>query len=263
MNEETYYKDHWVEIEPERIEAYEQMFEWRPQSAPLLEPAALAPGQTVIDYGCGPGGLSVELARRVAPNGRVHGVDLNKLFLERARARAKRDGVEAGIDWHHTDGDRIPLDARLADRLVCKNVMEYVPDVAATLAEFRRVLKPGGLAHVIDSDWGLLVVEPLGAERIAELFEAAKPAYKTPHIGRKLWGAMRAAGFSDVKVKILASADTKGLMAPIVFNMLGYARDSGRLSQATRDALVADLKKSLADGTFLLILPQFLVTGTA
>jgi hypothetical protein len=74
---------------------------------------------------------------------------------------------------------------------------------------------------------------------------------------------MREAGFSDVKLKILASADTRGLMAPIVFNMLGYARDSGRLPQATRDALVADLKKSLADGTYLLILPQFLVTGTA
>ena len=41
MNRETYYKDHWVEIEPERIDAYEQMFEWRPQSAPLLEPAEL------------------------------------------------------------------------------------------------------------------------------------------------------------------------------------------------------------------------------
>lgn len=263
MNDETYYRDHWVEIEPERIEAYEQMFEWRPQNAPLLEPAELAPGQTVIDYGCGPGGLAVELARRVAPDGLVHGVDLNKAFLERARLRAKRDGVEARIEWHHTDGDRIPLDARLADRLVCKNVMEYVPDVAATLAEFHRVVKPGGLAHVIDSDWGLLAVEPIGAERIAELFEAAKPAYKTPLIGRKLWGAMRSAGFSDVKVKILASADTKGFTAPIVFNMMSYARASGRLSKPALDALAADLKKSLSDGTFLLILPQFLVTGTA
>lgn len=263
MNRETYYKDHWVEIEPERIDAYEQMFEWRPQSAPLLEPAELAPGQTVIDYGCGPGGLAVELARRVAPGGRVHGVDLNPLFLERARERAKRDGVEALIELHRTDGDRIPLDSRLADRLVCKNVMEYVPDVAATLAEFRRVLTPGGLAHVIDSDWGLLAVEPIGAERIAELFEAAKPAYKTPLIGRKLWGAMHGAGFSDVKVKIVASADTKGFTAPIVFNMMSYARASGRLPKAWLDALAADVKKSLADGTFLLILPQFLVTGTA
>ncbi len=263
MNDATYYKDHWVQIEPERLEAYEQMFEWRPQNAPLLEPAQLAPGQTVVDYGCGPGGLAVELARRVAPTGRVHGVDLNAAFLERAAARAKRDGVEKLISWHKCDGDKLPLDSALADRLVCKNVMEYVPDVAATLAEFRRVLKPGGLAHVIDSDWGFFAVEPLGAERMAELFAAASPAYKTPHIGRKLYGAMRAAGFQDVKVQILASADVKGRMSPIVFNMLGYARDSGRLPPAKLAALVADVKQSLADGTFVLILPQFLVTGRA
>ncbi len=200
---DTYYRDHWVEIEPERLEAYEQMFEWRPQNAPLLEPAQLEPGQVVVDYGCGPGGLAVELARRVAPKGRVHGVDLNRAFLERAAARAKRDGVEARISWHHSVDECIPLEAQCADRVVCKNVMEYVPDVAATLTEFRRVLRPGGLAHVIDSDWGLFAVEPLGAERMAELFEAAKPAYRTPHIGRKLWGALRAAGFANVEVKIL------------------------------------------------------------
>jgi hypothetical protein len=48
-----------------------------------------------------------------------------------------------------------------------------------------------------------------------------------------------------------------------VFNMLGYARASGRLPVATLEGLTRDLKQSLADGTFLLILPQFLVTGTA
>ena len=130
MNHDTYYKDHWVEIEPERLEAYEQMFEWRPQNAPLLEPAQLAPGQVVVDYGCGPGGLAVELARRVAPTGRVHGVDLNAAFLERAAARAHREAVDSLVTWHRCDGDKLPLDSRLADRLVCKNVMEYVPDVA-------------------------------------------------------------------------------------------------------------------------------------
>ncbi len=263
MDSDTYYRDHWVEIEPERLEAYEQLFAWRPQSAPLLEPAALAPGQVIVDYGCGPGGLSVELARRVGPGGRVHAVDLNPALLERGRARAEREGVAASIAWHRTDGERIPLATHVADRLVCKNVMEYVPDVAATLAEFHRVVKPGGLVHVIDSDWGLLAVEPMGPERLAELFDAARHAYKTPHIGRKLWGAMRAAGLGDVRVEILASADTKGYTAPVVFNMLSYARAAGRLSPATLDAIAGDVKKALADGTFLLILPQFLVTGTA
>jgi hypothetical protein len=98
---------------------------------------------------------------------------------------------------------------------------------------------------------------------MAELFEAAKPAYRTPHIGRKLWGALRAAGFANVDVKILAGADTKGRMSPIVFNMIGYARESGRMPGAVLDAIVADVKRALKDETFLLILPQFLVTGTA
>jgi len=263
VNEATYYKDHWLEIEPERLDAYEQMFEWRPQNAPLLEPAKLAPGQIVVDYGCGPGGLAVELARRVAPNGRVVGVDLNAAFLERAAARAKRDGVVSLVSWKQGDGEKLPLESRFADRVICKNVLEYVTDVGATLSEFRRVLKPGGLAHAIDSDWGLFAVEPLGAERMAELFQAASSAYKTPHIGRKLYNEFRAAGFNDVKVQILASADVKGRMSPIVFNMLGYARASGRMPAAKLDSLVADLKQSLEDGTFVLILPQFLVTGSA
>ncbi|HTO52857.1 MAG TPA: methyltransferase domain-containing protein [Myxococcota bacterium] len=263
MNDATYYRDHWLEIAPERLEAYEQLFEWRPQNAPLLEPAQLAPGQTVVDYGCGPGGLAVELARRVAPNGRVVGVDLNAEFLQRAAARAKRDGVESLVSWQRCDGDKLPLESGFADRVVCKNVLEYVPDVGATLSEFRRVLRPGGLAHAIDSDWGLFAVEPLGAERMAELFAAAAPAYRTPYIGRKLYGAMRAAGFRDVRVQILASADTKGRMAPIVFNMLGYARESGRMGARQLDAIAAELKRAIADGTFVLILPQFLVTGSA
>ena len=263
MNEATYYRDHWVEIEPERLEAYEQMFEWRPQNAPLLEPAKLAPGQTVVDYGCGPGGLAVELARRVGPGGRVHGVDLNAAFLERAAARAKRDGVESVLSWHRCDGDKIPLESQSADRLVCKNVLEYVTDLAVTLSEFKRVLRPGGIAHAIDSDWGLLAVEPLGAERTAELFAAAAPAYRTPHIGRKLYGAFRAAGFQDVKIQILAGADTRGHLSPIVFNMIRYARETGRLPEKTLEKIASDLKQSLADGSYLLILPQFLVSGSA
>src|SRR5258706_8729980 len=141
MNAELYYQDQWVESEPERLVGDEQLFEWRPQSAPLLEPARLEPGQVVVDYGCGPGGLTVELARRVAPTGRVHGVDLNAAFLERAAARAKREAVDSFVTWHRCDGDKLPLDSALAHRLVCKNVMEYPPDVAPTLAEVRRVLE--------------------------------------------------------------------------------------------------------------------------
>jgi ubiquinone/menaquinone biosynthesis C-methylase UbiE len=263
MSEQTYYRDHWLEVEPERLEAYERLFAWRPEMAPLLAPAALDAGQTVLDYGCGPGRLALELARRVGEGGRVHALDINAAFVERTRELAGAEGLAGVIDARQFDGRRIPLDDASVDRVVCKNVLEYVDDLSATLAEVRRVLRPGGLAHAIDSDWGMLVVEPLGPEAIAELFEAARSAYRTPLIGRELYGAFRAAGFGGVTVRVLTGADTTGYAAPVLRNMASYARELGRMAPERIDRLLADVERAIEEGSYLLLLPQFLVTGTA
>jgi len=263
MDEATYYRDHWIEIEPDRLDAYEQMFRWRPEMEPLLTPAALAAGQVVLDYGCGPGWLAIEIAGRVGPSGHVHAVDLNAEFLARAERNAAAAGLRDRVTFHRSHDERVPLGDRLFDRAVTKNVLEYVTDLDDTLRELRRVLRPGGLLHVIDSDWGMLAVEPLDAQRIGELFAAASIAYRTPLIGRKLYGALRRAGFADVRVQVLASADTRGHFAPVVFNMASYARASGRLEAAKIDRLLADLKSAIETGDYLLVLPQFLVSGKA
>ncbi|MCK9991857.1 MAG: hypothetical protein Dbin4_00377 [Alphaproteobacteria bacterium] len=262
MNEATYYRDHWVEVEPERLNAYTEMFKWRPEMEPLLAAADLKPGQTVVDYGCGPGGLALELARRAGPSGHVHGVDLNAEFAGLARKALAEAGFGAASTVHHVMDDKIPLPGGSVDRLICKNVMEYVPDIDATLAEFRRVVKPGGIAHIIDSDWGMLVVEPLGQAKLNELFEAAKLAYHTPHAGRILYSRMKKAGFPNVSVKILANPDIKGQMLMVLHNMANYARIGGRIDPRRADALLAEVKQSIAEGSYMMVLPQFLVTAT-
>jgi len=262
-NADTYYRDHWLEIDEGRLTAYDQMFRWRPEMEPLIAGAAIDVGHAVLDFGCGPGWLAIELARRVGPGGQVHAVDLNEEFLERAARHATEEGVADRVRFHRIEGERIPLASETVDRVVTKNVLEYVTDLHATLVELRRVLRPGGRLHVIDSDWGMLAVEPFGADRIAEVFAAASLAYKTPLIGRKLYGAMRAAGFSDVRVQVLASADTRGHFSPILHNMASYARASGQLEASKIDAFLTDLDRALAEGTYLLVLPQFLVTGSA
>lgn len=259
---ETYYRDHWLDVEPERQEAYERMFQWRPELAPLLEPAEIEEGQAVADYGCGPGHLAAELARRVGPTGRVHALDINRAFLERTAIRAREQGLEGQIHTHLVEAGRVPLADETLDRVVCKNVLEYVDDPAATLAEFHRVLRPGGVAHVTDSDWGLFVVEPLG-ERTERLMEAASVAFRTPLIGRSLYGLFRRAGFQEIRVRISTGADTEGGMRPVLANMAAYARASGRLDASDIDAWLRDIDKVIADGTYLGILPQFLVTGRA
>jgi ubiquinone/menaquinone biosynthesis C-methylase UbiE len=261
-NPETYYRDHWITIDDERLDAYDRLFRWRPEMEPLIRPAEIAPGHTVLDYGCGPGWLAIELARRVGPRGAVDAVDLNDAFLELAAKHAAAEGVSERIRFHRATDDRLPLADASVDRVIAKNVLEYVSDLDATLRDFRRVLRPGGRLHVVDSDWGMLAVEPLGAEDVAELFAAASAAYKTPLIGRKLYGALRGAGFADVKIEILASADTRGHFAPIVVNMASYARATGTMDGTKIDRLLSKLRASIEDGTYLLVLPQFLVTGT-
>jgi ubiquinone/menaquinone biosynthesis C-methylase UbiE len=263
MNRDTYHKDHWVDIEAERLERYEQQFIWRPERDPLLEPARLEVGHTVLDFGCGPGYVALELARRVGEHGRVHGVDLNRAFVERARRRAADAGLADRVHIHHVTDETLPLDDHTFDRAICKNVLEYVPEVHRVLIEIRRVLRPGGLLHVIDSDWDFLIVEPWSPETITAFFRAAAPAFREPNIGRKLPGAMRRAGYRDVDTRIFPRVDTQGLSLFMLRNMASYIRHFGTMDPNQVDGLLRDVEHAVEVGENLMVLPQFLVTAVA
>jgi ubiquinone/menaquinone biosynthesis C-methylase UbiE len=263
VNPDTYYRDHWAHIDDTRLDTYEAMFEWQPRMAPLLEGADIQTGCSIIDYGCGPGGLAIELARRAGPDGMVHGLDLNTDMVERARARAEREGFGSRMRFDALNDDVLPVESGSVDVVVCKSVLEYVADPAHCLREFSRVTRSGGRVHIIDSDWGMMVVEPLDDGSFSELFSAASMAYHTPHIGRRLYGLARAAGLKDIQVKVLCAADTTGIRAPVVRHMISYARESGSIDGQRLNQLESQVEASIEAGTYMMLLPQFVVTGTA
>lgn len=262
MNENTFYTDHWQHIEDERVARYERMFQWRDGHAQMLEPLDLRTGSRVLDYGCGPGAVALGMADMVAPDGRAYGVDLNARFVADATRRA--EGVE-NVSYHLLEGGpengRIPLPGGAVDRLLCKNVLEYVPDVRATLAEFRRVLEPGGLLLIIDSDWGFVIVEPWGRANTERFFNAASPAFKTPEIGRILRTELVDAGFHDVEVRVQAGADTAGGSLAVLHNMASYAGTFDAMPAAEIARLLAEAEAAVEADRYLFSLPQFVVTG--
>lgn len=258
----TYHKDHWVSIEPERFERYDTLFKVAPTYAPtLLAPVGAQAGETVLDFGCGPGYVVAELAKIVGPAGHAHGVDVNADFIRRSEEVAREAGVSDRCTFHHVLDELLPFAAATIDRALVKNVLEYVPDPAAVLRELHRVLRPGGTLTAMDSDWGFVVVEPLTADEVREVLSAAAPAFREPHIGRRLRGLFRGAGFEEVKVAVTVQPDERGLLRGVLENMLGYGLRFGNLAADRAADFGSRLDRALEAGDYMVLLPQFAVTG--
>jgi len=260
---DTYHKDHWVEIEPERFDRYDALFELDDRRADIvLGPVGVEEGETIVDFGCGPGYVATQLARLAGPTGHIHAIDVNEAFVARTRGLADESGRGHRITAHHCPDERIPLDEGAADRVYAKNVLEYVPDLKSVLAELHRTLRVGGHMVASDSDFGFVVIEPLTPAEITELFDAAAPAFKEPNVGRKLRAAYHRAGFVDVEVDVTAAVDTAGRMRGVIENMLGYGLNFGRITEQRANDLRDRVDQAIDDGTFLAVLPQWWVTGT-
>ncbi|MDA1075822.1 MAG: methyltransferase domain-containing protein [Proteobacteria bacterium] len=256
---DTFYTDHWKVIEDDRRKRYEQMFVWREGQLALLRGADLEPGMHVMDLGAGPGYFAGGLASIVGDTGRVHGVDLNARFVADANARASD---KPNVEFHLVTDHQLPFDEASFDRVICKNVLEYVPDVLASLAEVRRVLKPGGKVHIIDSDWGFVIVEPWGKAVVDEFFVAASAAFNEPYIGRRASGYLARSGFTEVKVNMNPFVDLEGAGLNVLTNMASYIRTFKTMAPQTVDGLLDDARAAVERGEFLFCLPQFLVTGS-
>jgi SAM-dependent methyltransferase len=263
MSNNPYYKQHWIDIEPERHEAYDQILAFHPAMEPLLKPLELAPGLRVLDVGSGPGHTAMELARRVAPSGKVTGVDINADFVERSNRRAREAGVPA--EFVRSGFPPLNFPDRSFDRVFCKNVLEYVDSAADTVAEMARVAGAGAVVVATDSDWDMMALETgAGTADLNErVLGAAKSiALKEPKIGRRLYGLFREAGLTDVKVEVMAAADTLGRSTPMLkASFARYARDSGRVMEQEVAQWLANINRAIERGTFLLVLPQFIVRG--
>ncbi|RFU21469.1 methyltransferase domain-containing protein [Geodermatophilus marinus] len=158
----------------------------------------LRPGLDLLDVGCGPGTITVDLAARVAP-GRVVGLDVSADPLEEARALAGRAGVAVGF----AVGDVYALDADDGsfDVVHAHQVLQHLTDPVAALREMARVCRPGGLVAVRDVDYAAVTWYPAdpGLDDWLELYHrVARRNGAEPDAGRRLLAWAHAAGLRDV-----------------------------------------------------------------
>lgn len=171
---------------------------WRTvdNSAPHLA-AELRPGQSVLDVGCGPGTITVDLARRVAPGG-VIGLDAVESVLAQGRDNAADlDNVE----FRRGDACALDFPDDSFDVVHAHQVLLHLTDPVAALREMLRVTRPGGVVAVRDCDYSGAIWWPADdrLERWREVYQAVARAGGTePDAGRRIISWAHAAGAVDV-----------------------------------------------------------------
>jgi ubiquinone/menaquinone biosynthesis C-methylase UbiE len=119
------------------------------RAAVIVEHLDVQPGMAVLDVGCGPGRLTIPLARRVGEDGEVVALDIQSGMIRRAQQKAHDAGL-TNIRFLHSGVGEGKLEQNQFDRAVLVTVLGEIPEREAALEEIFVALKSGGVLAVTE-----------------------------------------------------------------------------------------------------------------
>ena len=207
-------------------------------------------GEAVLDIGSGPGFLCAQIGKLVGPTGKVRGIDISPVMVERSNRRNSADWITCA----QGDATELPEDDGSYDVVVSTQVAEYVPDVDKFCSEAFRVLKRGGRFVILATDWDAIAWHSDDAERMRAVMAAFVPHCAHSALPRILSPHLRAAGFTLNRVSAypilnLDWSEEKYSCQMITF-IAAYIKRRGTIPDSVLDAWVAEQKGLAARGAY-------------
>jgi len=145
----------------------------RPEYEAMLRSVGIQSGWQILDAGCGSGGFLPLLSELVGPSGRIAALDLapdNIAIIER---RVDGWDLPTPVEARVGSALALPYDDDAFDAVWCAATTQYLTDdeLATMLAEFRRVVRPGGLVAIKEVDSAVISFTPAPPLIVAHLFE--------------------------------------------------------------------------------------------
>jgi SAM-dependent methyltransferase len=222
---------------------------------------APAPGQRILDAGCGAGEEARRLAAAVAPGGEVVALDLSATTV--ALARSRHDGGDVA----YRTGDVTALDVAdgTFDGVRCERVLQHLADPDGAVAELVRVTRQGGRVCLVDTDWESLagdgVPDDLAAALRAHLYGSDRLHHAS--MGRTLRRRLVRAGLVDVVAEPVALTYTDPADASAVIPVFNPAipAEANMLPADLADDWFAAVGTAAGRGEFLATLTIWVATG--
>ncbi len=225
----------------------------------LLDRAGVHAGARCLDAGCGGGDVSLELARRAGPSGRVLGIDLDDAKLDIARAEA----ASAGLAVDYRAADIAGLEPGPLDLVYMRFLLSHLPDPAAALRAASNALVAGAAIVVEDVDFRGHFAHPESTAlgRYVEIYtRVVHRRGGDANLGARLPSLLAAAGFEDIRFDVLNPAATTGpvkLLNPMTMEAIAEAAVAdGAASEAEVSGLIDMLYAEARDPAQLTSLPR-------
>jgi len=225
----------------------------------LLETIAPREGEHALDIGCGPGFVTEELARAVGSAGAVHAIDNSDSSVMMTQRRcAQFPNVQVQV----ADATQLPYRDAHFDMAVSTQVYEYVPDVSRALSELCRVLRPGGRAAIIDTDWHSILWHSSDPARMARILKIWDEHLAHPVLPRTLAPLLRDVGFSVEECKVIPYLDVtykpENYSVHMTKTVRGFARGWQGVTREEADAWAKEFQELADAGAYFFSLNRFL-----